>query len=373
VDFLTVTTGPLDLKKKNLVLVVTDHFTHFAQAFAAPDEKANTVAKVLWENYFSRFGFPGEILTDQGPGLDSELVRSLCDLAGIDKKRTTPYHPETNGAVEKFNSTLLNMLGTLEGTKKAEWKKHLATLTHAYNCTRNSVTGYTPYELFYGRRARLPLDVEFGLFRARDNHRTVNAKGYLKGLKAQLQEAFTLAENAENKNKDKAKVRFDRKATSLILLPGDLVLLHKPKRTKVDPRWEDTVYEVHECLDDVDHVYKIKPRGQTGPIKTVNRRKLLPVKLKTWSREERGQPVTILKRPDSKEPETVQDAASTTAEGHGQPGSSCEEAPLEGPMTRGRARAMEVAVQGMQALRRVWDREVPLALVPGDDLVEEID
>jgi hypothetical protein len=201
----------------------------------------------------------------------------------------------------------------------------------------------------------------------------VGAKGYLKGLKAQLQEAFTMAEAAENKNKDSAKVRFDRKATSLVLLPGDLVLLHKPKRTKVDTRWEDTIYEVEECLDNIDHVYRIRPRGETGPIKTVNRRKLLPVKLKTWSREERGQPVTILKKDDPDKSASEDIAATPAVDGKGQPGNSRDGAPRSGPQTRSQTRALEVAVKGMQALQRVWDREPPPALVPGDDLEGEID
>ena len=75
-------------------------------------------------------------------------------MAGVKKLHTSPYHPQTNGQCEHFNSTLLNMLGTLTSEQKKDWKSHVS-----------AATGFSPYYLLFGREPRLPVDVEFGLQR----------------------------------------------------------------------------------------------------------------------------------------------------------------------------------------------------------------
>ena len=84
-------------------------------------------------------------------------------MAGVKKLHTSPYHPQTNGQCECFNSTLLNMLGTITPEQKKDWKNHVSAKVHAYNCTRNAATRFSPYYLLIGRDPRLPLDVEFTL------------------------------------------------------------------------------------------------------------------------------------------------------------------------------------------------------------------
>ena len=83
------------------------------------------------------------------------------------KAEDKPYHPQTNGQCERFNGTLLNMLGTLTPEQKKDWKSHVPALVHAYNCTRNAATGCSPYFLLFRRESRLPVDVEFGLQKGR--------------------------------------------------------------------------------------------------------------------------------------------------------------------------------------------------------------
>ena len=83
-------------------------------------------------------------------------MADLCELMGIWKVQTTPYHPQTNGQCERFISTLINMLGTLPKEKKSEWKNHIETLVHAYNCTQSSATVFSPYFLMSGRQPHHP-------------------------------------------------------------------------------------------------------------------------------------------------------------------------------------------------------------------------
>ena len=108
------------------ILVVTNHFTRYAQAFPTRNQLAKTTARILFENFVVHYGFPARIHSDQGRNFESSLIKELCSLAGVHKSRTTPYHPVGNGMVERFNQTLLKMLGTLEDHQKQDWKSYVA-------------------------------------------------------------------------------------------------------------------------------------------------------------------------------------------------------------------------------------------------------
>ena len=90
-------------------------------------------------------------------------MKELCKMAGIQKSRTTPYHPQGNGSCERFNRTLLNMLGTLNPDQKRDLKAHVSAMVHVYNCKRHDTTGMSPYFLMYGREPHLPVDIIFNL------------------------------------------------------------------------------------------------------------------------------------------------------------------------------------------------------------------
>ena len=145
------------------VLVVTGHFTRYAQAYVTRTQTAQTTARTLWDKFIVHYGLPEKILSDQGDNIESQLMADLCKLMGMQKIWTSPYHPQTNGQCERFNSTLIRILGMLPPEKKSEWKHHTGTLVHAYNCTRKSATGFIPYYLMYGRQPHLPVDITLAL------------------------------------------------------------------------------------------------------------------------------------------------------------------------------------------------------------------
>ena len=113
--------------------------------------------------FICHYGFPRRLHSDKARNFTGRVIRELCRPTGTTKSQTTPYHPEGNGQAERFNHTLIGMLGTLSPSEKSDWKSYLAPITHAYNCSRNEVTGFSPYFLMFGRHPRLPVDVLFGL------------------------------------------------------------------------------------------------------------------------------------------------------------------------------------------------------------------
>ena len=145
------------------VLVVTDHFTGYTQAYFSQSQTAQTTTKVLWDKFIVHYGLPEKILLDQGRNFESQLVADLCKMMGTQKLQTSLLFPQTNGQCERFNSTLIGILGMLPPEKKSDWKNHIGVLVHAYNCTQNSATGFSPYYLMYGRQPCLPVDVTLGM------------------------------------------------------------------------------------------------------------------------------------------------------------------------------------------------------------------
>ncbi len=257
------------------ILVITDFFTKYAVAVPTPNQKARTVAKCLWENFIVHYGFPERLHSDQGPDFESRTIKELCEISGIQKIRTTPYHPRGN-PVERFNRTLLDMLGTLEEKDKSRWRDFVKPLVHAYNCTKHEVTGFTPYELMFGRQPRLPVDLAFGL-PYQDTPHTSHSE-YVKHLKSHLEESYSLASHRALKSGERNKIRFDKLVTNSSLEVHDRVLVRNVRlrgKHKLADKWESEVYVVVKRAGDLP-VYTVRPETRDGPLRTLHRDLLLP-------------------------------------------------------------------------------------------------
>ncbi len=259
------------------ILVVMDHFTRFAQAYATRNKAAKTVADKIFNDFALKFGFPSRLHHDMGKEFENRLMASLKKLSGIQGSHTTPYHPQGNGQVERFNRTLLSMLRTLEDKDKEDWKESLAKVVHAYNCTKSEATGYAPYYLIFGRSPRLPIDLLFGL--GRDESRDTY-DDYVSHWKKRMQEAYQIAAKTAVKAAARGKVFYDRKVQGRDLHPGDRVLLKNltPRGGpgKIRSYWEDQVYKVKERKADGSPVYEISPENGKGRDRVVHRNLLLP-------------------------------------------------------------------------------------------------
>ena len=243
--------------------------------FPQKTKEQETVAKALWANFIVHYGFPARLHSDQGRDFESHTIKELCSLIGAEKVRTTPYHPRGN-PVERFNRTLLSMLGTLEDKDKYHWRDFVKPLVHAYNCTRNNTTGYSPYELMFGRQPTLPIDLVLG-FQPQGNHARTHSE-YVKSLRERLRESYALAAETAQKMGEKNKTRFNAKVRAAELMAGDRVLVRNVNirgKHKLADRWERGTYTVEKRMGD-GPVYVVKPEKGGGPLRTLHRDLLLP-------------------------------------------------------------------------------------------------
>ena len=160
VDFL----GPLPESEKgnSYVMVVGDYYTRWMEVLAIPNQEASTVAEKLVDEVFLRFSPPEQLHSDQGCQFESTLMAEICKILQIKKTRTTPYHPQCDGLVERFNRTLLSMLATSTQNHPFDWEQQLRNVCMAYNTSVQSSTGFTPFYLMFGRQARLPIGIIYG-------------------------------------------------------------------------------------------------------------------------------------------------------------------------------------------------------------------
>ena len=277
-DYLT-----LEPSKGNIenVLVITDHFTRYALAYASKTQTAQTAARILWDNFIYHYGFPEQFISDQGRNFESDLIKELCKIAGVKKLHTTPYHPQSNGQCERFNSTLCNMLGTLSDEEKSDWKSHLGCMTHAYNCTKHVSTTYSPYYLMFGRHPRLPIDVEFGLYKPNCSDNCSKSR-YIQKLRRRLNYAHKKASKYSSEQAQKYKTSYDRSVKGPQLQVNDLVLVkivaHKA-RHKIQDKWESEEYIVLVQPIPGTPVYRVRPVTGTK-VRTLHRNFLLPLGVK---------------------------------------------------------------------------------------------
>ena len=132
------------------------------QVWPLPDHCAPTVARALMTDLFLPFGVPTQLHSDQGCEFESRLIAELCHAYEIDKTRTTPYRPQSDGLVERFNRTILQMLRTFVNKDPRGWDTRIYLCAAAYRATVHDSTGCTPNLLMLGRDVTMPADIMFG-------------------------------------------------------------------------------------------------------------------------------------------------------------------------------------------------------------------
>ena len=216
--------GPLPESRQGNVylLVVADYFTRWMEAYPIPNQEAATVAKVLTNEYFLRFSPPEQLHSDQGRQFEAEVLEEICKLLGIRKTRTTAYHPQSDGLVERFNRTLLSMLSTMVGKHHDLWEEHVRSVCMAYNTSIQSTTGYSPFYLMFGRQARLPIDLMYGAHISAPT----DVNQYAQDVKKSLQEAYNNVRRNFQLKQSRQKEFYDQRIHGKPFDKDTLVWLH---------------------------------------------------------------------------------------------------------------------------------------------------
>ena len=267
--------GPLPISSagNRFILVVMDYFTKWPEAYAIPNQEATTIAQVLVNEFFSRFGVPYEIHSDQGRNFESNVFKECCKILGIRKTRTTPMHPESDGMVERFNRTMGQELAKRCKNEQEDWDRHLPLLLMAYRSAEHESTGYTPSHLMTGREMRLPIDLMMERPPTDEAYPTVT--GFARGIRYQLDLAHAHVRENLKLSSDTMKLRTDARASTELFKRGDQVWLHNPRRKKgLTPKlmspW-DGPYVIIDRLSDV--TYRIQ-RATGGPMKVIHYNRL---------------------------------------------------------------------------------------------------
>ena len=220
------------------ILTIVDHFSKWAEALPIPNHTAVTVAKMLVTHVLSRFGAPVQLLSDQGAEFESELFAELMRWMEVDKLRTSPYKPSTNGTVERFHRTLNAMLAKVIDETQKDWDDHLAFVLMAYRATKHDSTGFSPNKLFLGRENRSPVDVVMGL-PTEESREDGTYDDYVCHQQELADRSFTLARQHLGRCAERRKVPYDARVKKAEFKKGIWVwYLNQRRYQKRSPKWQ---------------------------------------------------------------------------------------------------------------------------------------
>ena len=261
VDFTSMETTlePNQSPRVANVLVFQDHFMKHVLAYVTPNQTAKTVTKFLYQGYISIFGAPARLLSDRVANFMNSVIDEMCKILGVKKLQTTPYHPQTNGLVERLQQMIMQMIRKLLEDKKAYWPSHLAEIANAYIATCSTVTGYSLHYLMFGRRPRLLVNFYFPTIGSTEAPmREASAKcvdKYIASVQDRLRTTLWEAQTQSMAEACWQNWYYDQKIGTVNLKPDDLVLVKadafKEKR-KIKDRWEEDTWEmVHQIATDI--------------------------------------------------------------------------------------------------------------------------
>ena len=254
--------GPMNKTPQGntLILMVVDQFTKWVECYPLPDQTAERVARVVVDEFISRFGCPLSLHTDQGTNFTSNLFLEVCRLLQITKTRTTAYRPQSNGQVERMNRDLIQMIRCLQLKNIKHWDMYLPQLSGAMRATVNRNTGYTANMLMLGREVNKPADIMFGIADANFEPKTEGE--HATHIVEVMREAHITARECLKQSQLRQKKDYDVALSEANYDVGDLVYLLDPRTKTGVSRKLQSIYSgpylVTKVISSV--LFKIKGR-----------------------------------------------------------------------------------------------------------------
>ncbi|KAL3882850.1 hypothetical protein ACJMK2_029154 [Sinanodonta woodiana] len=269
---------PKSNRGNKYILVIADYFTRWTEAFPMPEQNTETIANLFVEEFICRFGLPQQLHTDQGGQFQSKLFSELCSRMHIDKTKTTAFHPQSDGLVERFNRTIEDILSKYIIQNQRDWDDHLQLALLAYRSSVHESTGQTPNMMMMGREVQLPVDLIYGPPPKAEQETDDNPENeHIKHLLTRMWKIHDKARNHMMGASNRQKRYYDHKIQSRQYKIGDIVWLHtktrkKGRSPKLQTNWEGP-YHVIGVLSDL--VYKIQNNPKAVP-KIVHHDRLKP-------------------------------------------------------------------------------------------------
>lgn len=270
-------TGPHPTSSKGNVYILTviDHFTKWVELMPMRNQEASTIARLLVDRVFCVHGCPLQILTDQGANFQSNLFQELCKIMAIDKIRTSPYKPSTNGNIERFHGTMHSMIAKLVSENHRDWDEKLPTVAFAYRTSVQESTHFTPYFLMYGREARIPSDLIYGP--PPDTGSSTKLSDFVQDHQDTFRQAYQLTRQHLGLAAHRRRRQYDLRTRPQEFQVGSWVWVFVPrKRVGRYPKWQSFYqgpYQVQKQLGPVNYVVQ---RNQRSRPWTVHVDKLKP-------------------------------------------------------------------------------------------------
>ena len=256
--------GPLPRSRSGnrYVLVMCDYGTRYPEAVPLKSIEAEKIAEEL-------LAIPKEILTDQGSNFTSQLLAELYRLLKVSAIRTSPYHPQTDGLVERFNQTLKEMLRKSAQEDGEDWDKLIPYVLFAYREVPQESTGYSPFELVYGREVRGPMDVLKESWESSERS-DESVLSYILLMRERLAHMTELVQKNLSKAQTRQKNSYDRGTHERQFATGDQVLVLLPTtNSKLTARWQGP-YEVVKPVGKVNYLVDLHVRRRRKRVLHVN-------------------------------------------------------------------------------------------------------
>jgi hypothetical protein len=239
------------------ILTLVDYATRYPEAIPLKMISTEVVAEALVDMY-SRLGIPEEVLSDLGTQFVSECMQEVSKLLSVNRLTTTPYHPMCNGLVEKFNGTLKTMLRRLCSEQPKQWHRYINALLFAYREVPQESTGFSPFELLYGRTVRGPMHILKELWTNEGADPEVKSSyQYVFELRERMEETLKIAREELDKAQQRHKKYYDRNSKQRSFEVGSQVLVLLPSdNNKLLMQWRGP-FEVEEVVRMNDYKVRI--------------------------------------------------------------------------------------------------------------------
>ena len=193
------------------------------EAYPIPNQEATTIASKLVNEFICCFSVPRQLYSDQGAQFESKVITEICKLLHIDKTRTTPYHLQSDGLIERFNRTLIQMLATCADTRPFSWEDHVKKVCMAYNISKHASTEYSPFFLMFGRQAQLPINIMYGT-----PHQDSTTSEYAMNLHETFTKAFVSAREHIGVHQERQAETYNKRVHGTTYERGKWVWLFNP-------------------------------------------------------------------------------------------------------------------------------------------------